>query len=124
MQASGRPVATRPGSPEHVRVRRPSRRRNGAPLRAADPHKLILVGAISYVLDSLLGDSFLEGLIAQHVLPPADALTVQFYRAGPPESLGGDVGHVRDLLGAAGGHPVWSGSGGGAPTIGPRRRRV
>jgi hypothetical protein len=105
-------------------VRRPSRRRNGAPLRAADPHKLILVGAISYVLDSLLGDSFLEGLIAQHVLPPADALTVQFYRAGPPESLGGDVGHVRDLLGAAGGHPVWSGSGGGAPTIGPRRRRV
>jgi hypothetical protein len=71
-------------------VRRPSRRRNGAPLRAANPHKLILVSAISYVLDSLLGDSFLEGLIAQHVLPPADALTVHFYRAGPPESLGGD----------------------------------
>ena len=79
-------------------------------LRAADPHGAILVGSISYILDSLLGDSFLQGLIAQHVLPLADGLTVHFYRGGPPESVGADVGHVRDLLAAAGQViPVWSG---------------
>ena len=79
-------------------------------LRAADPHGAILVGSISYILDSLLGDSFLQGLIAQHVLPLADGLTVHFYRPGPPESVAADVGHIRDLLGAAGQViPVWSG---------------
>src|SRR5262249_11267444 len=79
-------------------------------LRAEDPHGAILVGSISYILDSLLGDSFLQGLIAQHVILLADGLTVHFYRGGPPESVGADVGHVRDLLAAAGQViPIWSG---------------
>jgi polysaccharide biosynthesis protein PslG len=79
-------------------------------LRAADPHGVVLVGAISYFLDSLLGEPFLQGLIAQHVLPLADGLTMHFYRARPPESVATDVGHIRDLLGAAEQViPVWSG---------------
>ena len=105
-------------------------------LRAADPHGVVLVGAISYFLDSLLGEPFLQGLIAQHVLPLVDGLTVHFYRSGPPESVGADVGHVRDLLGVAGQViPVWSGeswsrpcpdgesrAGRDCPRAAPRRR--
>ena len=114
----------RPGDPELERLRRPSRRCDGPPLRAADPHGVILVGAISYFLDSLLGDSFLQALIAQHVLPLADGLTVHFYRVGPAESVAAGVGYIRDLPGRQG-RSFLSGAAMGVEHLrSDRRRRV
>jgi hypothetical protein len=94
-------------------------------LRAADPHVVILVGAISYFFDSLLGGSFLQG--ADRAARPAAGRRYHssFYLAGPPESVATDVGYIRDLLGAAGQViPVWSGELGWSTCDPTRRRRV